>query len=1192
MPPAPPEAQKKPPPQKDAAKDAAKGAAKAPDKPGTKDAAGKDQQATQAGARPGAAKPDAANQAGKDAAEAGQRLDRMAVRAKMAVSAPGDPVEREADQVADKVMRSMAGAGRGVAPRHDPPAISREGADRNDPSRPTVPSDFAKDLGTGTPLDAATRAAFERQFGRDFSRVRIHDDAKADAASRRIGARAFTIGDNIAFAGGEYEPETPEGRRLLAHELTHVVQQSGGVTRMVMRNPAGGAAPKGGGAATPGASEFAVTGSLQIPPIKGRHSPSYAARALKKVLRRPRAYNAATRGTDQVGEWKKGVKIDLSKIPALHKPASGPWSLPLQQEGGSAFVGGKPLTGTEAEIKEKLQRPDWDIYGAPQDFQVDHMVEFQLGGEDAVSNFELLNQTHNGSVGSSFSHEINNAIRQELAAKPASLPALPGVAMPAQPTPDFVKTNYDIVFQAVEGRGRQSRRNEGDSSFWSIKQIEAAEPATKLLPKSNTPLDGKADRLSLLSPTGLMVVARLPVSGDGIKVPKDGLGGIAGFNITGASLSVGIAQLGGTAGVAADTPVGQLEGDLDLGPAVTFPKGPRHSLAIQKAKNPYAVKIASKPTPGPNGTENLIPATFEPLSPMEITGLTVGNGVFAGAAITPDHPALAGLRIPGRIHNGKVGIFHTVDVTSLAERMKIPGLTVDGASVTIGYDGVAVSVGGSLAFTIRNFGQGVLTAELDSRKFSLEGSFRPDPRLFDEASMKLWYRSDEGFGGAGHLAITNPKKIKGVRSAKVAAKYEKGVFHADGTVEPDLPGVQNAGLSVTYGPDASGADSLLVAGELQLGAGIPGLSSGSIKVTLVQKDDAWKVSAAGTIKPDLPGMSPQINLAYNDGLFDGTVSASFSRSIFSGDVEVGLTNRAVTPEGTLSGTEPGPDLRLYGKGDVTAKIAPQLAGKVGIKLKPTGSLLISGRVGIAEAVTIFEQYPKPPADRREIFSTPPFVVPLLGAPGAGIDLSVSAGAEGYASVGPGKLTQAEIGVLDFDPAQPDSLHITGKARFELPAAAGVDAKLNAAVSAGVGLKLKADLDVKAGVGVDAKASPQVDVDWTPTTGLHLHAQLDTTLTPKLKFGVVGSVGIVVGAWGHYWNLWRKSWTLLEKEVGTNLSIGVTAPVDYYSRDNSIVFDPKKVTFNPPPLNAETLKSLLNGGGDHSSKEGEGEPPDP
>lgn len=79
----------------------------------------------------------------------------------------------------------------------------------------------------GQPLDATTRAFFEPQFGHDFGRVRVHTDARAADSATEISALAYAAGRKIVFGHGQYRPETSRGRQLLAHELTHVVQQEG-----------------------------------------------------------------------------------------------------------------------------------------------------------------------------------------------------------------------------------------------------------------------------------------------------------------------------------------------------------------------------------------------------------------------------------------------------------------------------------------------------------------------------------------------------------------------------------------------------------------------------------------------------------------------------------------------------------------------------------------------------------------------------------------------------------------------------------------------------------------------------------------------------------------------------------------------------------------------------------------------------
>jgi hypothetical protein len=93
----------------------------------------------------------------------------------------------------------------------------------------------------GHPLDAATRSFFEPRFGHDFSQVRVHDGQQAERSARDVNAHAYTVGHNIVFGTGQFSPGTEEGRRLMAHELTHVVQQSGAngiASGVVQRQPA------------------------------------------------------------------------------------------------------------------------------------------------------------------------------------------------------------------------------------------------------------------------------------------------------------------------------------------------------------------------------------------------------------------------------------------------------------------------------------------------------------------------------------------------------------------------------------------------------------------------------------------------------------------------------------------------------------------------------------------------------------------------------------------------------------------------------------------------------------------------------------------------------------------------------------------------------------------------------------------
>lgn len=110
------------------------------------------------------------------------------------------------------------------------PLLQRS-ADGSMAATPELEATIQQARGSGQPLPAAARQPMEHAFGADFSRVKVHADAQADQLNRSIQARAFTTGQDIFMRQGEYTPHNRSGQALLAHELTHVVQQNQDVTR-------------------------------------------------------------------------------------------------------------------------------------------------------------------------------------------------------------------------------------------------------------------------------------------------------------------------------------------------------------------------------------------------------------------------------------------------------------------------------------------------------------------------------------------------------------------------------------------------------------------------------------------------------------------------------------------------------------------------------------------------------------------------------------------------------------------------------------------------------------------------------------------------------------------------------------------------------------------------------------------------
>jgi hypothetical protein len=145
---------------------------------------------------------------------------------KVRVTVPGDAREQESDRIADQVMRT-ADAGAATNPSAQrAEAIPEEGAE--------VLANVARAIsglrGKGAPMDASTRTFIEGRFGHEFGRVRVQTDGKAANLARRVNAVAFTTGQDVVFGSGQYSPGTRRGKFLIAHELSHVLQQSSATT--------------------------------------------------------------------------------------------------------------------------------------------------------------------------------------------------------------------------------------------------------------------------------------------------------------------------------------------------------------------------------------------------------------------------------------------------------------------------------------------------------------------------------------------------------------------------------------------------------------------------------------------------------------------------------------------------------------------------------------------------------------------------------------------------------------------------------------------------------------------------------------------------------------------------------------------------------------------------------------------------
>lgn len=147
------------------------------------------------------------------------------IQTKLLVSGPQDALEQEADLAAADAMRASDPDVDSTPSKRRPPLIQRRVSAGNTEAGVAPPGVQTVLASTGRPLDARTRAFFETRFGHDFGDVRVHTDRGAAQSAALLGAQAYTAGHHIVFASGRFAQASSVGRRLIAHELAHTVQQ-------------------------------------------------------------------------------------------------------------------------------------------------------------------------------------------------------------------------------------------------------------------------------------------------------------------------------------------------------------------------------------------------------------------------------------------------------------------------------------------------------------------------------------------------------------------------------------------------------------------------------------------------------------------------------------------------------------------------------------------------------------------------------------------------------------------------------------------------------------------------------------------------------------------------------------------------------------------------------------------------------
>ncbi|MFH5833412.1 DUF4157 domain-containing protein [Halalkalibaculum sp. DA3122] len=1029
-------------------------------------------------------------------------------------------VQTRTDEQEEPVMRKTDESGSGHVPS-------------------SVENVLGRSKGAGSSLPGPVKNYMEPRFGSDFSDVRIHTGPEATRMNKALRAQAFTHGNDIYFGANRFNPGTSSGKSLIAHELTHTIQQTGGrIQKQDDETSASGAgtadtAPAARNTYTIDEGEhrgIALDTTVSPPSL---HIPGLS---LPRFKRRNRGkfppqltINKSRSETNQVENWKSHVASPVeSEVSEMVNDAEAQGG----KTGSDVYMFRAKrdrnfyLIGTSDELKERAKIPFWDDRPRAASFQVDHIVEDQLGGEDKASNYELLEATANMSAGSKLGHEIRRRIQ---AAKSELQKEYPDLALPdwivIKRTYDVTFTEYDFGMSDISGE---------PNTFWSVGQIIRNAHLDKLRPL-------KGEEVREMGEESEPFIFTSPGGGQRLRMPPESQLPVQNWlprvDLKGYTLNT--EQGRGTVG-------GHLNVD-----AYKAAEGRRREQAKPVSASYPDMNWTITPIPGIYGgyiNMDSVQSYFRGgaaaslrlpgMSPIRVDSIEIqpGVGIVARGKVLPSIPFIRDADIDITILGNEVILSKTF---ALGEINVPPPFELTSSTLSIFYStGRGLGIEGETNFGIQGVGEGhVGAAASTSGGFELEGAFNFDTELFDPAEISVEYKENTWTIG-GEIGIPEGK-VRGIRSATIQATYSENNFEADGEAELDIPAIERGTLSVRYGEAG-----FSVGGSFDISPDVPGIRGGRVEATVTRESgqEDYSVSVVGTAEPDIPGVDTTLSVVYIDGAITIEGTAAYSRGMLSGNVLLGATNRAVNEEGQPAG-EPDDTMSVYGGGSLTLQLTPWLAATAGVRFLPNGEMEVQGRIGLPDTVDVFPRK----EFRKNLFTAPTIEIPLfaipLGPRSIGLVAQIRGGLDFAAGFGPGQLRELYAEVT-YNPDREEETTVHGRGLFVIPADAGLTLRGDLGLGVSVGIaSLTGGIELQGTLGLQGEASAMVDVNWTPQLGIALDAEGRVMVNPRFAFAVNAFARASLDLWlVSVSETWRHN--LAGFEWGPDIQFGVVFPIHY------------------------------------------------
>ncbi|HEY3052523.1 MAG TPA: DUF4157 domain-containing protein [Thermoanaerobaculia bacterium] len=990
-------------------------------------------------------------------------------------------------------------------PEEEKGPLQREATGPAPSAVPSVVHDVLRS--PGKPLDASTNSFMSSRFGHAFDDVRIHDDSQAAESARAVDARAYTVGRNIVFAANQYQPSSPDGSALIAHELAHTIQQGGLQASAVDTMP----------------TEISSHGDA---------SERQAAAAATAIMhgQRPHLGFRSHRGVIHRADWG----------PCEAGGAITPLEKAVPQEKG------KPQEFPAETIAKKAEEQFVEYYASK---NKSHLIVTAsgVGGTITIDNtnpkgtrderamFALMETSFHSGRGrfgrtqqegepvvpvapAESGEELEGAETPFEQVRGARAAIAPGALQYSRP--DIADLTTSRIFDVTTEGQASGHKNyiaglakhlqtivEGHqigTPVWDAGGVPELGPQAP--PELLNISYGQADRVICFGPTdfakwpGVLVYKVIDkarkegqpantepfdliwgtakVTVDAGPLATDLTGTPASTLISGALLTR--LQRGTKGG---DTVHGQIEtkGLKNARPDKAIPIEVSEEDPVKFLVDPKTHELK------PRSKKAKIAFNFKPLSLGTITELEYSpdGGLSGKGNLTPSIPLLSKINLGVAFAPGKLDVISEIP----KEKLKaLPGFRVKSAALKLQL-APEFKPSGELEFDVgpakKPVADGKIEVTAEAGEFVAKADINVKIPGTDEAKGYAEYRPSTGWKGEAHVTSS---KIPRVKRAAVDVLFNNEGMQLHGGLAVDLPGAGNELKLDVY----KKGETYLFTGNAQIKVPIPNVEPLDLSFEYDTEKD--KLKGKGATGVTVRGLQGHITVYYDDGKITGKGTLAVEKGRAKGKISVEMDEEA----------------RFFGEGEITYRVTENLITTVGIILRKDQSVTLKGAIEFPKPIQLF----KPITGDFKIFEVG-INIPIPGAslgPNVGVQARIEGELSAGYAIGPGELRNVKIEAA-FNPLdeKPDldlrmgaqlyigaSAHVTGKVRGGIALEIAI-----ASVAGGLEVSATATLagEVLASVSIHYQKSRfELEADFSVLLALILTLALNAWVRAQAGFG--------------------------------------------------------------------------------------------